>query len=451
MTHIRFYRRWVGLACLALATLTSPLVADEWPQWMGPTRDGEYRETGILERFPSAGPEVRWRHAIGGGYAGPAVAGGKVIVFDFQKRAGEAFNDPGKRAEVDGDERVICLDEATGKVVWTHAYSCPYNISYPAGPRCTPTISGSDVVTLGAEGDLKCLDLKTGAVRWSVELKKDMQAPVPIWGFSSHPLVTDDLVIITVGGQGQTVVAFDRQTGDVRWRALSASAAGYCPPVLMEIGGITQVVVFHADGLSGLNPADGEVYWSMPLKPAYEMAICRPQREGQWLYASGIGNQAVMFTLTDDPRVVQEAWVGTPKTGVYGGNVTPLFYNGVLYGADCGLGALIAVDAKTGERLWQTFEATRQGETRRISHGSAFITHLAMTDRYLLFSETGDLILARMTREGYEEISRAHLLEATGEAFGRGVVWSHPAYANRTAYLRNDQEIIAVSLAAEER
>lgn len=423
--------------------------ADDWPQWMGPTRDGEYRETGILERFPAEGAKILWRQEIAGGYAGPAVASGKVLVFDFVAADGKAFNDPGQRASLEGQERVLCLDQATGKRLWEHAYDCPYSISYPAGPRCTPTIVGDDVITLGSEGDLKCLDLNSGDVRWEVNFKEDYRAEVPLWGFSGHPLVTEDLVISMVGGAGQTVVAFDRETGKERWRALNASAAGYCPPTLIESAGKTQLIVFHADGVNSLNPANGEVYWGVPLQPAYEMAICRPQLDGDLMYVSGIGNKSVMLQLKEGEVGVTELWSGTPKTGVYGANVTPILYKGTIYGSDCGLGAFMAADAKTGERHWETFEPTRQGETRRISHGSAFVTHLAGTDRFLLFSEIGDLIIARLTPAGYEEISRAHVLEPTGEAFGRKVVWSHPAYADRTAYIRNDQEIIAVSLAAE--
>lgn len=447
--HKRPSKLFGHLAGLVIALPMSVAVADDWPQWMGPTRDGEYREKGLLDRFPEEGATILWRTPVAGGYAGPAVAGGRVFVTDFVRESGDAFNDPGKRATLAGKERVLCLEEGTGKVLWEYAYDCPYSISYPAGPRCTPTVAGNDVVTLGSEGDLFCFDIESGEVRWHISFKADLQAEVPLWGYSCHPLITDDLVICMVGGKDQTVVAFDRATGKPRWKSLSASAAGYCPPSLIEIAGTTQLVVFHADGIDGLDPATGNSHWNVPLKPAYEMAICRPQREGDLLYASGIGNQAVMLQLTDNPTKVNELWAGTPKTAVYGGNVTPILYDGVLYGSDCGLGAFIAADAKTGERLWESFEPTRKGETRRISHGSAFVTHLTETDRFLLFSELGDLILARLTREGYEEISRAHVIEPTGEAFGRGVVWSHPAYANRRAYLRNDKEIIAVSLESD--
>ena len=123
------------------------------------------------------------------------------------------------------------------------------------------------------------------------------------------------------------------------------------------------------------------------------------------------------------------------------------FVDGVIYGTDCNEGCLIAVDSKNGTRLWKTFEATKPGENRFLSHGTAFITRIGDTDRYLLMSETGDLLMASLTEKGFEELGRFHVVEPTSECFGRSVVWSHPAYANRTAYIRNDKEIVAVDLA----
>lgn len=441
-----------SLAALVLMLCCSVVrvgVADDWPQWMGPTRNGEYRETGLLQRFPDEGPKVLWRQPVSGGYSGPAVSQGKVVVTDFVKAEGDSFNDPGQRAELQGEERIHCFDQRTGELLWTHSYDCPYAISYPVGPRCTPTIVGNDVFALGSEGDLKCLDLATGKVRWQVSFKTDLGAETPLWGHSAHPLVDGDQVICMVGGAGQTVVSFDRVTGKILWCALDASGPGYCPPRIMEAGGTRQLIVWHADAIESLNPSNGESYWEVPLKPMYEMAIAAPQRDGDLLYVSGIGSKSVMLRLLADRPGVEELWAGGPKTSVYSGNATALFVDGTIYGSDCQVGSYIAVNAEDGARLWETFEPTRRGETRRVSHGTAFTTHLSGTDRYLLLSELGDLILARLTPEGYEEITRAHVIEPTQEAFGREVIWSHPAYADRTAYIRNDKEIIAVSLAAE--
>ena len=172
---------------------TGSAVADNWPAWMGPTHDGVYREDGIVESIPTQGLPVKWRHSIGGGYAGPAVADGNVVVFDYLKEDGKAFNNPGKRATLKGQERVTCLDTSTGELRWTKQYDCPYSISYPAGPRCTPTIDGDRVYTLGSEGDLRCYQMKDGELLWSKNFKRDFQAEILIWGSSAHPLIDGDL------------------------------------------------------------------------------------------------------------------------------------------------------------------------------------------------------------------------------------------------------------------
>jgi len=205
--------------------------------------------------------------------------------------------------------------------------------------------------------------------------------------------------------------------------------------------------VFHADGLASLDPATGSLYWEEPLKPSYEMTICRPQRDGDLLYASGIGEKSLMLRLASDRPAVEEVWAEESRDrAVYCANSTPILFDGVIYGADCGSGKLIAVDEKSGERLWSTFQATNPINDRRVNHGTAFLTRIG--DRILAFSETGDLLIFACSREGYQEFGRFHVLEPTGECFGRKVVWSHPAYAQRTAFIRNDKEIVAVSLSA---
>jgi outer membrane protein assembly factor BamB len=427
--------------------------ADDWSQWMGPTGDGIYYETEVIESIPAEGLPVKWRVPIAGGYAGPAVASGCVYLFDYVKSSGEAFNDPGRRADLAGSERVTCFNAASGDQLWQFQYECPYSISYPAGPRCTPAVDidgptdEGRVYTLGSEGDLHCLNATTGELIWKRSFKDDFKATVPIWGFSAHPLVDGDLLYCMVGGEGQTVVAFDKRTGREQWKALSASAVGYCPPSIIHAGGQRQLVVWHADAIESLDPASGKPFWKMPIKPDFEMAITRPQRDGNRMYASAIRTESVMFELAEDTPAVKELWRGEPKSSVYCANSTPIFYNGVVYGTDCNEGALIAVDGDTGKQLWKTFAPTKPDEKRFVRHGTAFLTRIAETDRYFLMSETGDLILASLTRDGYQELGRFHVLEPTGEAFGRNVVWSHPAYSGRTAFVRNDKELVAVSIA----
>ncbi len=428
-------------------SLVSSLVgADDWPGWMGPSRDGVYRETGIIDEVPASGLPVKWRTAIQGGYAGPAAADGRVFVFDYLKESGESINDPGTRAQLTGKERLTVLDASTGQQLWRHAYDCRYSISYPAGPRCTPTIDGDKVYILGSEGDLKCLDVSDGDLVWSRSLTRDLGAEVPIWGFAAHPLVDGDLLYCMVGGPGQGVVAFDKNSGKVVWKALDAKS-GYCPPTIIDAGGTRQLIIFHPEAIESLDPASGSKHWSIPISPSYEMSISRPVVEGNLMFASSIHSEAVLIELASDSPKARERWRGEPKNAVHSGNSTPAFVDGVIYGTDCNVGSLIAVSSKDGSRLWETFQATKPGEKRRIKHGTAFITRIGDSDRFLLMSETGDLLMAKLTAEGYEDLGRFHALDPTAECFGRSVVWSHPAYANRTAYIRNDKEIVAIDLA----
>lgn len=441
----RAIRHSLFAATVAFLMPASAGFADDWPGWMGPTRDGVYRETGIIDEVPSDGLKIKWRVPIEGGYAGPAAADGRVFVFDYQKESGEAVNDPGKRAELRGKERLTVLDAASGSELWQHVYDCPYSISYPAGPRCTPTVDGDHVYILGSEGDLRCLRVSDGEVVWSRSLKGDFGAEVPIWGFAAHPLIDGDLLYTMVGGAGQGVVAFDKKTGDVRWKTLD-SKAGYCPLSIIEAGGTRQLIVFHPEAIESLDPADGSKFWDVPLKPAYEMSIARPVVDGNRMYASSIRNEAVMIELGADSPTAKELWRGEPKNAVHCANSTPQFVDGVVYGTDCNIGSLIAVDGKDGTRLWETFEATLPNEKRRASHGTAFLTRIGGSDRFLVMGEEGDLQIAKLSEKGYESLGRFHVLEPTSECFGRKVVWSHPAYANRTAYVRNDKEIVAVDL-----
>src|SRR5947207_581594 len=174
-----------------VALLSASLVrADDWPQWLGPDRDSVWRETGVVEKFPSKGPPVVWRAVIGGGYAGPAVAQGFVYLTDRRLSAGVTNpSDPFQRGVIRGTERVVCLNAADGKEVWQYEYECPYTMSYPAGPRVTPLVSGGKVYTLGAEGNLLCLEASSGKVIWSRDFKKDFGVTTPMWGFAGHPLL----------------------------------------------------------------------------------------------------------------------------------------------------------------------------------------------------------------------------------------------------------------------
>ena len=452
----RSYGIPAALTALLVMTFFSTARADDWPQWLGPRRDSIWREPGLATAIPAAGLPVKWRVPVAGGYSGPAVADGRVYVMDYVAREGELVNGPNDRTLRAGTERLLCLDAATGRLLWKHEYDCPYSISYASGPRCTPTVADGRVYALGAEGNLACLDAATGRLLWSKDFKTDYAAPTPIWGFCGHPLVEGDLLVCLVGGPGSVAVAFDRVTGAERWKALTASESGYCPPTMIESAGARQLVIWDADNLNALDPATGRVLWSQPLKPMYGMSIMAPQvadtPRGQVLFASGIGRVAALYALAADAPAARLLWRGEPKSAVFCANATPFIAGDTLYGCDCDTGMLTAVALDDGRRLWETLEPTTGGE-RRSKHGTAFLVRQAEgvagdpagTTRTWIFSETGDLILARLSPEKYEELGRTRLLDPTNECFGREVVWSHPAFADGCILVRNDRELVCVS------
>ncbi|QEL18673.1 PQQ-binding-like beta-propeller repeat protein [Limnoglobus roseus] len=443
------------MAFLGVAAVTPLAKGDDWPQWMGPNRDGVWAETGVVEQLPAGGPKELWRVPIAAGYAGPAVADGKVYVTDRVLATGAKNpDDPfDAKAKIGSTERVQCLDAKTGRQVWKHEYDCPYQISYPSGPRCTPTVHAGKVYSLGAMGDLYCLDAGTGQVVWSKNFPKDYAAKPPMWGFSGHPLVYKNLLICLVGGEGSVAVAFDKETGKEVWKALSAKEPGYGPPTLIEAGGKPQVLIWHAESINGLNPETGEKYWSVPLAPSYGMSIMAPRKAGDLLYVGGNGASAVLKLDAEKPGATV-VWQGAmadkpPKAkGLYPINMTPFVDGGTIYGVDQP-GMFRAVELGTGKRLWFTHKPVigkeQDEDFKGSGSGTAFVVKNG--DRYFLFAETGELIIAKLSREGYEELSRAKLLDPSGGAFGRKVVWTHPAFADKCVFVRNDKEIACFSLA----
>jgi outer membrane protein assembly factor BamB len=433
------------LAAFALASSAALCQADDWPQWLGPQRDGIWSETGILKEFPAEGPRVRWRVPIGAGYTGPAVANGRVYVMDRQRPITSA--ETPKRGAIPGSERILCLNEADGQIVWKHEYDCPYTMSYPAGPRATPVVSDGKVFALGAEGNLFCLDANKGTKLWSHEFKKDYGLDTPVWGFAASPLLDGQKLICLAGGDGSTVVAFDKDTGKELWRALSAKEPGYCPPVIYEVGGKRQLIIFHPQALNSLDPETGKVYWTQPYTAQSGLTIPMPRKSGDRLFVTTFYNGPMMLKLDAEKPEATVLWRGKSNSerktdGLHSIIPTPYFEGDYIYGV-CSYGQLRCLKAENGERVWETFKATT-GD-KEVRWANAFL--IKNGDRFFLPNEKGDLIIAKLSPKGYEEISRTHLLDPTNRDPGRLVVWSHPAFANRCIYARNDKEIVCASLA----
>lgn len=422
--------------------LILPLVTrgDDWPQWMGPKRDNVWRETGILDAFPAGGPKVVWRAKVAGGYSGPAVANGRVYVGDYVSDA-DPKTEVYERTNHVGTERVLCFEEPTGKLLWKHEYPCRYTISFPNGPRTTATVHDGRVYFLGAEGNLSCLDAETGKLLWGKDYKVDYKAKTPLWGCAGHPFIDGDILYCITGGEGACVVALDRKTGKELWRKLSPTQPGYSTPTIIEAAGKRQLLVQHADAVVALDPASGAFLWTSPLRMTGGSSIMTPVKAGDILFVSGYSHVGKALKLKADKPGADDLWTGTTKTGLYPVNCQPHVEGDLVYGI-CQNGELRCVDLKTGKRLWETLDPVggKAGECTTaimVKNG----------DRFFLFTEKGEIRIAKLSPKGYEELGRAKVIDPTGTCGGRDVVFNAPAYANKCMYVRNDKELICVSLA----
>ena len=441
---------WTVLV-FTLLVATAALTAEDWPQWRGAERLAIWHETGIVEELPDE-LNVTWRRPIGGGYAGPAVAGGRVFVTDWvEDRASRTM---------DGMERLLVLDEETGRVLWTHEWATTYRMlmaSYAIGPRATPTVDGDRVYVLGATGHLFCLAVDDGTVIWQQDYAANYGSSIPTWGTSSPPLIDGDRLISVVGGKPDAmVVAFDKHTGDEVWRSIETnSEMGYSPPIIYEAGGVRQLIVWHPAALASLDPQTGALYWEQPWEVGAGMAIATPFKRGDYLLVSQFFNGSMMMRLSRDRPSATMMWKGQSRSelpdqtdGLHALVTTPVIFDDYIVGVGS-YGELRGLDARTGNRLWMDREMASQ-----IRWSTAHIvTH---EDRYFVNNDDGYLILAKFTPTGYVELGRTMLIEPTsgsgtrtphGAIAERIVNWTHPAYANRHIVQRNDYEIIRASLA----
>jgi outer membrane protein assembly factor BamB len=413
---------------------------DDWPQWGGPQRDGVWRESGIVDKLPAVDSQTgklprMWTAKIGSGYAGPAVANGRVFVAD---RIGEQ-----------NIERVLCFDADLGKELWKHEYEARYTISYPLGPRATPTVDGNRVYTLGAVGHLFCFDAASGRVVWQKYLPKDFGTKLPPWGMAGAPIVDGDQLIVLAGGANSAmVVSLDKQTGNERWRALDGPEPGYCPPVILEFGGRRQLIIWHPQAVVGLDPINGTVLWQEPFQVQSGLTIPTPRKLGSRLFVTNFYNGPLMIDLGEDGKSPRVLWHTGPESterkndSLHAIMCSPIVTGDCIYGVGS-YGELRCLDTKDGHIIWSSYDAT--GRDR---WWNAFL--IPHDDRVIISNEQGDLIFAKLSREGYKELSRAKMIEPTQPIQRRMTVWSHPAFAMRSVFARNDGELIRVNLAKQQ-
>ncbi|HJN10306.1 MAG: PQQ-binding-like beta-propeller repeat protein [Pirellulaceae bacterium] len=430
-------------ACLtAILPLTIGLsagLADDWPQWRGADRDGVWRETGLVDRFEFEQIEIRWRQPIGPGYSGPTVADGRVFVTDRQ-------------AQPEQVERVHCFDWKLGSKLWTFSYPCEYTINYEAGPRASVTVEDNRAFVLGAMGHLHCLDAGTGKVLWKRDLNQEYSISknrrMPIWGIAAAPLIYEDLVIVHIGAANNaSIVAFDKKYGDPQWKALR-DRAQYSAPILIEQAGQTVMVCWTGDSVAGLDPATGKVFWRHPMAPSrMPIGVATPVVSGDRLFVTSFYDGSLMLRLRQDKPAVEQLWrrMGDSEQqtdALHSIISTPLFMGDYIYGTDS-YGELRCLKAASGDRVWEDLTATPKARWSNL--------HFVQNgDRTWMFNERGELIICKLSPQGFDEISRAKLIEPTRNQLNKrgGVCWSHPAFANRHIFIRNDKEIVCASLEA---
>ncbi len=418
----------VGLGCAATR-------GDDWPQWRGTNRDGVWHEQGVVQRFERDRLPLRWRTPIGAGYSGPTVADGRVYVTD-------------RVSEPEQVERVHCFDWQTGKPLWSHTYAAAYeNVGYTDGPRAAVTIDAGRAFALGTMGHLHCLDAATGAILWQHDLNAVYQIRMPIWGIAAAPIVDQDLLIVQVGGsEGASIVAFDKQSGVERWRALD-DRASYSAPIIVERSGRRLLICWTGDNVVGMHPQTGAVHWKHPFPPAkMVLNVATPVVTGNRLFLTAFYDGSEMLRLADDGLHVDRIWRrqgGNERNtdALHSIISTPLLLGDSVYGVDS-YGELRCLDATTGERIWEDLTATPKDRWSTI--------HMVRNgNRIWMFNERGELIIATLSPEGFREISRAKLIDPTlGQLRRRGgVCWAHPAFAYRHVFARNDKELVCASLA----
>jgi outer membrane protein assembly factor BamB len=432
--------RKLGILTL-LAALPAVAVGDDWPHWMGPKRDNAWNETGLLVKFPAGGPKAVWRVPVKGGYAGPAVVAGKVFCSEYTsaKDLGEGNFE---RKEADGTETIFAMDAASGKRLWEHSYPVRYTISYPAGPRCTPTVDGNMVYFLGAEGNLIVCDTASGKIAWQKDLKKEYSTKSALWGYAGHPLIDGQKLITLAGGEGSHVVALDKTTGQEIWKSQSSEEQGYCPPTIITYAGVRQLLLPGPKNIKALNPDTGERYWIAPYTADSGSVIMTPLVVGEYLFFGGYNNKNLLLKLSSDKPGAEVVAKDKLKHFMSPVNVQPMVIDGLIYGIDSD-GMLYCVEVPSGKRLWSAQDPITKGKA--FGSGTAFFVKQA--DRFWFFNELGELVIAKMDKTGYTEIDRTKLLEPTGRAFGRKVVWCMPAFADKKLFVRNDKEMICIDLA----
>jgi outer membrane protein assembly factor BamB len=403
--------------------------AADWPQWRGPNRDNVWNETAILKTFPADGLKIRWRVPVGPGWSSPVVVQGRVYLTDMRLDKPRAW------------ERIQCFKETTGKLLWSYASELVYPEwafipEHGGGPAATPIVEDGKVYWFGRSGQVDCLDARSGKVIWKTHL--DRKYEIGVLSCRGSPLIEGNLLILFTGAKpGACVMALDKRTGSEVWKALNEPLSNSSPLIILA-GGKRQLIVWTGYSVTSLNPTTGETYWREAMVTSSNDSIPTPVIQKYRLLISGL-----MLELNADAPTARVLWPeSTPASErILSNTSTPLLQGNYVYSAKSN-GELVCLQASTGNQVWGTTNVTE------LKFGASI--HLTPNgDVVFLFTDEGNLILARLAPGGYHEISRVHLLKSTSFLGSRKFAWVPPAFANRQIFARNDEELVCASMAAE--
>ncbi len=393
----------LAVIILAVGTDAFAQAAGEWPQWRGPNRDGISKETGLLKQWPDSGPPLVWKAAgAGRGYSSLSISSGRMYTMGLR-----------------GDrEFVIAFDVATGKEAWSTAHGTAYRDSRGDGPRGTPTVDGDRIYSLGGNGDLSSIDVKTGKIVWGINILQKFGGENIGWGISESPLVIGDKVLVNAGGPGASIVALNKKDGSLIWKSQS-DKAGYSSAMPVTVGNTTQVVFFTQDRAVGLDLKDGKLLWEYP-RPANNVAnVATPVVRGNrvWI-SSDYGTGGGVVEIKADGKASELYFTKEMKNH----HSSSILIGDHLYGFSGGI--LTAMRFDTGEVAWRD---------RSVGKGS-----LVFADGNLYaFSENGVIGLVEATPTAYKEKGRFHIQQ------GSLPTWTHPIVAGGRLYLRDQDTIYA--------
>lgn len=380
-----------------------------WPDFRGPNRDGRYDETAIRTDWPNDGLPRMWKQPIGLGYASFVVADGRAFTIEQRRR----------------QEVVSAYDVETGRELWTHGWDASFVESLGGdGPRATPTYHDGRIYALGALGELRCLDARTGALVWRRNILTDNDATNLSWGMSGAPLIVDDKVIVLPGGpRGQSVVAYHRTTGEPVWKSLDDKQA-YTSPMLVTLGGIRQILVVSAARAVGLTVDQGRLLWEYPWVTDMGISVAQPLLLGndRVFLSAAYGHGAAVFEVTPagDNFRTRVVWENTRMKNKFTSSV---LREGYIYGLDEAI--LACLDAATGEQEWKG---------GRYGYGQVVLAG----DRLIVLTESGDVALVKATPERYEEVAKFSAIA--------GKTWNHPVIADGRLFVRNLREMAAFDI-----